>query len=353
MMEDLLIEISLGHINIPFLLGLPDISAIRRKILDYIVNLKDIEKSYGFICAALLRNHPLYQLLAADKSVYTSLVKAKASLEKEFFQNAKEIFIEFFKSSHYFPTEIKDVKPDEDSGTSLITHSLKYLEKFNQEGQELPWPLLASYIFEAQQQSTPYINLNQLQQLRWITPDEPELKYQKSESKLVNLFREKRDQCLKDLKDCVSMVNTNLLLGKILVCNEALEILFNPEVTVRWNLLTSWKDIFPKNVFDINLDSYVSQLVGFRQRDLTKIGDPEVPTELSIYDHRLITEYNSIPCSELAKGAAECREIKIYPKYYDEVECVFHSGNIFLSVFKEIVRKNLWNHQLPFLYLTF
>jgi hypothetical protein len=339
-MEDLLTEISTGRVNIQFLLALPDITVIRRKIIDYIVTLKDIEKSYGILCSALFRNHPLYQLLAADKSIYISLVKAKESLEKEFFQNAKEIFIKFFKSSHYFPTDIKGVKPDEISDTSLITHSLKYLEKYNQEGQALPLLQLASYIFAAQQQSTPYINLSQLQQLRLITLDEPELKYQNSESRLVSLFREQRDQCLKDLKDCESMVNINLLLGRILVCNKALEILFDPEATVRWDLLKFWKDRFPKDVFDIDLDRYVSQLVSFRQRDLTKIDDPEVPTELSIYDHRLITEYNSMPCAELPEGSAEYREIKIYQKYYDEVKCVFHSGNIFLSVFQEIVSRN-------------
>ena len=155
-MDDLLMEISLGHINVQFLSNLPDISAIRRKILDYIVNLKDTEKSYGLLCTALLKNYPLYQLIATDKSVYTLLVKAKESLEKDFFQNAKEIFIEFFKSSRYFPPYIKGVIPDEDSGNSLIINSLKYLEKFNHEGQGLAWPLLASYIFEAQQSTTLY-----------------------------------------------------------------------------------------------------------------------------------------------------------------------------------------------------
>ena len=109
----------------------------------------------------------------------------------------------------------------------------------------------------------PYISLDQLQQLRLITLNEPELKYQESESKLVSLFRDQRDQYLKDLKDCMSMVNTNLLLGKILICNKALEFLFEPNITVRWDLLTHWKNFFPKNVFDIDLENGIFSIGKF------------------------------------------------------------------------------------------
>ena len=213
-MEDLLRIISQGEINIQFLTDLPSISSIRLKVLDYIIAFKDIMKSYRFLCAALTRNHPLYQLLATDTLTYHSLIRAKDALEKRFLQQAKDIFINFFKNSSYFPDRIEGVEIKEDSGTSLMTHSLKYLEGFNQEGQILSLSSLASYIFSAQPLKL-YIRPDQLQHLSQVPIAEQKLEYQELECKLVAALTEQREKYLEALKANIPLVETNLLLGKI------------------------------------------------------------------------------------------------------------------------------------------
>ena len=267
-MEDLLRIISQGEINVQFLLDLPSISSIRSKVLGYIVGLKDIEKSYCSLCAALTRNHPLYQLLATDTSTYRSLIAAKDDLEKKFLQRAKERYINFFKNSAYFPDIVEEgMEYKEDSSVSLITHSLNYLEIFNQEGQILSLSALAGYIFSAQQLK-PYIRLDQLQHLAQVPMAEQKLEYQESECKLVAALTEQREEYLEALKANIALIETNSILGKILVCNKALAILSKKEVIVGSDLLTVWKKSFLRNVFarSTNLEDRIKQLIVFRAR---------------------------------------------------------------------------------------
>ena len=266
-MEGLLRIISRGEINVQFLLDLPSISSIRSKVLGYIVGLKDIEKSYCSLCAALTRNHPLYQLLATDTSTYRSLIAAKDDLEKKFLQRAKERYINFFKNSAYFPDIVEGMDFKEDAGTSLITHSLEHLEFFNQEGQILSLSALAGYIFSAQQLK-PYIRLDQLQHLAQVPMAEQKLEYQESECKLVAALTEQREEYLEALKANISLIETNSILGKILVCNKALAILSKKEAIVGSDLLTVWKKSFPRNVFarSTHLEDCIKQLIVFRAR---------------------------------------------------------------------------------------
>ncbi len=263
--ESLLFIIMKGEITIHSVFaGSPsNINRIRKELFKFILEAEP-EKSYEIISASLNKHNPLRELWNDD--YLKKLIRERSKLITHFIREAKDIVINLIKNSPYFPQPIEGAEQyQQDSGQFLLTNVLKYQQDNVIEGsciQDLP-----IYLFFNSNKFSCYLDLTEIKNLRKSTVQELEKKYQAGdENKLAKEFITQRGKYLQELKDYLLPIKFNFILGKILVCNQALEILSDPGKSVKPDLLITWKKSFPINVFrdSASLEKLVKNLMELR-----------------------------------------------------------------------------------------
>ena len=202
---------------------------IRQELCQFICD-QTPEESYEIIHLSLSQNHPMRKLWDED-SLKKLMEKRKKSCDS-FIKEAKEIFIRIIKHSPYFP-ELKegDEQKKQDAGLSLFNNILQYRQLEVEEGKDF-CSNPPAYLFFTDKFSK-FINLEQIKYLREL---DAKNEYYELENKssfirnpiLTQSFLKQRNIYLNDLKKPLTPIKFNFILGKILICNQALKILLHP-----------------------------------------------------------------------------------------------------------------------------